>query len=170
MTISNFISISRILLLPLFVYYLSIEDGTVKIFALSAVIVFTDYLDGFLARKLNQVSEMGKILDPIADKLTAVTAGIGLVLYRDFPFWALAVVIVRDVLILLAGMTIIRKKNVIPVSNILGKITVTVLAFTYIAYILRIETVREYLLYTAVVLLLVSLVNYYIKNFKAYFS
>lgn len=81
LTLANFVTLTRILILPLFVYFFYQEK------MLYAVLVlcfsgFTDYLDGTIARRFNQVSELGKVLDPVADKLTQIT--IAVMLFLEF--------------------------------------------------------------------------------------
>ena len=80
MTIPNLLSVVRILLVPAFVYYFLQGDKTTAIILL-AVSGLTDFLDGKIARKFNQISAMGKLLDPLADKLTQVAIAVVLFWY-----------------------------------------------------------------------------------------
>jgi len=168
LNVSNILSVSRILILPFIVYFLSRSDGLPAVLMLSFVAGLTDFLDGYLARKLNQVTDIGKILDPVADKLCIVGVGIGVVLFRDFPLWALMVIVLRDVIILFFGFSIKRKRKIIAVSNMFGKVTVTLLSIVMLAYMARLDSVKVYLLYISLVFLLFSLVNYYRTNYLPY--
>ena len=89
--ISNILSLSRILLLPLIIFGLTKTTNSYKIFTLSvmALSMVTDSLDGYMARKLNEVSALGKILDPVGDKLCIGVVAIAVTILRDFPWWAM---------------------------------------------------------------------------------
>ena len=164
-TIPNALSCLRILLTPFMLYYLSREDGHIEILVLLLVAVVSDFFDGFLARKLDQISNLGKILDPLADKVVVVTLCVGLVFFRDFPLWALSLIIFRDVVILLSGLYIVRKRAYVPMSNILGKITVNMYALLILVYIFDIEPLKNYVLLLSVIFLIISLYVYYYTEF-----
>jgi len=96
LTIPNFLSLLRLAMLPTFVSLFA--DGRVVagswFFGLLAA---TDFVDGYIARRFNQVSELGKILDPIADRLVFFV-GIGAAMYYDYlPVWFGVVILVREV-------------------------------------------------------------------------
>ncbi|MFC1561589.1 CDP-alcohol phosphatidyltransferase family protein [candidate division KSB1 bacterium] len=166
MTIANFFSVLRVLLLPLLLYYIAADKDPVLIMSVFLIMVLTDYLDGFLARAMNQITQVGKILDPVADKICTLSVGIALVIYRDFPWWAMVVIIGRDSAILAFGYRIIRQRKKIPVSNIIGKITVTLVVAAFFAYLFKYNFIKLYLLYLMVFFLLVSAVNYYWISFR----
>jgi cardiolipin synthase len=103
-TVPNLLSLLRILTIPVFVALL-LHHGTelAGLLVLGAV-VSTDWVDGYVARHTGQVSNLGKLLDPIADRL-ALIAGLAALVARDaIPLWAALLVIVRDLAILLAGL------------------------------------------------------------------
>ena len=160
-TIPNALSCLRILLTPFILYYLSREEGYIEITVLVVVAIVSDFLDGFFARKLNQISELGRILDPLADKIAVGAVCVGLVFFRDFPLWALCLIIFRDVVILLFGLYIVWKRAYVPRSNILGKITVNVYAVLVVSYIFDIEPFKQYILYLSMIFLILSLYGYY---------
>ena len=81
----------------------------------------TDWLDGYFARRLNQVTQTGLILDPLADKVLAAGLVLLLIFYRDFPIWLASVIVGRDLLLLLAGLILMRKSDSVPSSNLTGK-------------------------------------------------
>ncbi len=103
--IPNILSLSRIILIPLFVYLLAIPTVKSRILALAVfgLASLTDLLDGWIARKLNQESEMGKFLDPLADKFLVVSALAAIIVldpYMEiFDFWMIIIIVGRDVLI-----------------------------------------------------------------------
>jgi cardiolipin synthase len=106
-TVPNFLSFIRILLIPVFVL-LILHHGTEEAgLLLLGAVVATDWIDGYVARHTGQVSNVGKVLDPVADRL-AITAALLAIVARDaFPLWAALLVIVRDGLILIAGVALL---------------------------------------------------------------
>ncbi len=102
-TVPNLLSLVRILLIPVFVLLLLRRGTEAAGLILLAVVVSTDWIDGYIARHTGQVSNVGKLLDPIADRL-AIAAGLIALVVRDaFPLWAALLVIVRDVVVMVAG-------------------------------------------------------------------
>lgn len=162
MTIPNLISLLRLFLIIPAAYYLW-HDNLITLTILIIVGVASDYLDGILARRLNQISELGKILDPLADKLSIGVCMMILYLKNDLPFWLLLIVIVRDVAILLAGLFYIKKYKIVIPSNMIGKITVNVLSATVIAYIYHLETIAQIFTPLAVLFVIISSYSYLIR-------
>jgi cardiolipin synthase (CMP-forming) len=118
MTTANKITIVRILLVPFFiaqvVYYLTVGDEIHRFLAIVAfgLAAFSDGLDGYIARHYNQRSELGAILDPLADKLLLVSAVVLLSFHNQsyltpLPIWLTLIILSRDVLLLL-GMVVIH--------------------------------------------------------------
>lgn len=140
-TFSNLLSAFRaVLAFP--IGYLILKDATLfrwEITILILIASLTDYADGFLARKLNQVTETGKILDPIADKIAISIIIIALIIIQRIPLWFGVLVIFRDLTIMLGSYRIMKMKKVTLQSNWVGKWTVTILAF----YILSVIVLRD---------------------------
>jgi cardiolipin synthase (CMP-forming) len=111
-TVPNLLSFIRILLIPVFVL-LILHHGTeaAGLLVLGAVVA-TDWIDGYIARHTNQVSNLGKLLDPVADRLAITAALIAIVIRDAFPLWAALLVIVRDALILVAGLVLLAAYKV----------------------------------------------------------
>jgi CDP-diacylglycerol--glycerol-3-phosphate 3-phosphatidyltransferase len=110
--------------------------------------ILTDFLDGFFARKLNQITDLGKLLDPLADKITIF--GVYLILAlpireTPLPFWFLIVLFIRDMTILTCGYLIYRKRKIVVKSNIWGKSTSTILAAMLVSYVLNLIPVTPWL-------------------------
>ena len=106
-TVPNIITMVRIALLPVFVSLMA-DDRVVAGSWFFGLLAFTDWIDGYIARRFNQVSEFGKVLDPVADRLIFFV-GIGTVMYfHHFPIWLGIVILVREVsiAILMVGATI----------------------------------------------------------------
>ncbi|MCW4459380.1 CDP-alcohol phosphatidyltransferase family protein [Microbacterium sp. MPKO10] len=106
-TLPNLLSFARLALVPVFLILL-VEGNDVAALIVLGVSGLTDFLDGFLARRLNQVTRLGQILDPAADRLYIVAALLGLG-WRDLiPFWLAVVIIARDVMLLVLGGVLAR--------------------------------------------------------------
>jgi cardiolipin synthase len=111
LTIPNAISFLRIALVPVFVFLIVDRDTTAVGFTVFAIVLATDWLDGVVARGLGQVSEVGKVLDPIADRI-AIAAGLVALVARDaFPFWAAVPILLRDALVLVAGILLLARSG-----------------------------------------------------------
>jgi cardiolipin synthase (CMP-forming) len=103
LTVPNVLSAARIALIPVFVILLLDADTRVPGFVLLAVLASTDWVDGAIARRTGQVTELGKVLDPVADRLALAAALITFLAVDAIPLWAALLVLVRDALILVAG-------------------------------------------------------------------
>jgi CDP-diacylglycerol--glycerol-3-phosphate 3-phosphatidyltransferase len=139
LNLPNAITISRILVLPVCAYALfknGGEDSTWRIIAwcLFFIVGLTDLLDGRLARRRNTVTELGKFLDPVADKAMIGTAMIGLSILGDLPWWITIVILTREI-----GITVFRvaviKRGVIP-ANRGGKMKTIAQGFAVGFYVL----------------------------------
>ncbi|MCU0452330.1 MAG: CDP-alcohol phosphatidyltransferase family protein [Bacteroidetes bacterium] len=140
-TLSNFLSLSRIvLLLPFAIFLLSETPGDRTWAALIALVaVATDYFDGAVARARHEVTEIGKIIDPVADKIVVGTAVILLVITGDLAGWVAAVIVLRDLLIVAGSLLIRRRKKIVVQSNWPGKVAVGAFAVLIILGVLRPE-------------------------------
>lgn len=138
-TWANLFSVLRIVVLPGVAYGLSRDDrlGVLLCIILFAFAAITDFLDGYLARRLNQISRLGIALDPIADKIFAGVTIIFLVIYREMPIWLAIVVVGRDLLILSAAALLLRGRQISLPSNLVGKYTFGVIAFLLGSYVIR---------------------------------
>jgi len=121
LTIPNVLSMFRLALVPVFLMLL--VDGS-DVFALIVLVVAsaTDFLDGVLARRLDQVTRLGQLLDPAADRLFIFAALIGLAIRDIVPWWLVAVIVARDVALVVLGIVLANHGyGPIPVHH-LGKI------------------------------------------------
>ncbi len=130
LTASNLLSISRaILALPFAVVMLSpLPDKNLYGAIIMIVAAVTDKLDGVLARSLGQITEWGKILDPIADKIAVASVGIVLIILGRLPLWYVVVIVCRDLIILTGGIYLKRSKGIVLPSNEAGKWAVGIIA------------------------------------------
>ena len=121
LTVANGITAVRLLGLPLFVW-LAAGIGAYGMAFLTLVIVgSTDWVDGYVARRFDQVTKIGKLIDPLIDRAMLATAAFTLLALGFIPWWIVALVVGRDVALLLAGFILFKGRNPnIPVSN-MGK-------------------------------------------------
>ena len=101
-TAANLLSFARILALPIIVIDLA-GERLLRALILLAIFAATDWLDGYVARRFDQVSRLGQLLDPISDRALFVVVGIGFVVGDLLPLWALLVLVARDVLVMGGG-------------------------------------------------------------------
>ncbi len=141
-TFSNFLSILRVLLIPVLWYTLDMERATgeliYKYYSIVVVtlIVLSDFLDGFLARLLNQVSRLGQFLDPVSDKIAALLGCILIIYYKDFPIWVGIFIFVRDIINVIAGFLIFSEKDIQVRPNMWGKCTAASLGVAGYVYVI----------------------------------
>ncbi|MBN1799392.1 MAG: CDP-alcohol phosphatidyltransferase family protein [Spirochaetales bacterium] len=138
--IPNLLSLSRFLCAPLVFYFFSLAGWTGKILTLGflTLLFLTDFFDGYLARKLNQESDLGRILDPLADKLLILLLLVALIIYRDLPLYVLFIVLGRDLAILIGGLYITLAKKIVLESNIWGKAATVCMMAAVLIYVLDI--------------------------------
>ena len=122
--IPNILSIIRILLVPVFLLVLFVK-GDIAL----AVIIFllagaTDMVDGYLARRNNWITKLGKVLDPIADKLMQFTVLISFWIKGILPWWFVLTFFVKDGVTLIMGAIVIKRRSVVVVSKWYGKLAV----------------------------------------------
>jgi cardiolipin synthase len=122
LTIPNVISFLRIALIPVFVVLIVDLDTTRAGLVLFVVVVATDWVDGALARATGQVSDLGKVLDPVADRLAIAAGLIALVVADAFPLWAALLILVRDVTVLIAGLVLLSTRRARIEVRHLGKV------------------------------------------------
>ncbi len=175
MTLANWLTVGRILLVPFFVisltYYEPGKDGyrylAFWIFVAAAV---TDALDGYIARRFNQKSDFGTLIDPLADKVLVIAGFLTIYFSPAFlikpPVWIVIVIVSRDILIVLGLLLIyISTQKVTVQPNMLGKITTTFQMVT-LASILLLLPISPVFWYITVVLTIFSGVIYIVREGK----
>jgi CDP-diacylglycerol--glycerol-3-phosphate 3-phosphatidyltransferase len=168
-TLSNGLSFLRLLMTIPFWFLLDFfhEDwGRLSLIFLALIGALTDWLDGYFARKLNQVTEFGKIIDPIADKICIGGMIIKMYLIGVIDPLLFYLIIGRDVLIFVAGVFLSYYLNKVLPSNILGKITVSSIALYILIVFLQIDSesmVKLSVYFTTIILIIVSIVAYAIR-------
>lgn len=173
--ISNILSGFRLVIVPLLFMLIYQKKYTLAVF-LGCIAVISDILDGFFARLLNQHSELGYILDPIADKC-AIGAGIfALILSSpnlEFPIWAFIAIILRDSAIVIGNVILAIKAKMITRSNLWGKCTSFSLSITVIFYLVSsleyplVNSIKIYLLYISLAFVVISFISYFRHMLRA---
>ncbi len=167
-TLSNMLSMLR-LLLAVPIWFLikenSVHQVNIDAFIVCVIASMTDVLDGYIARKRNEITEFGKIIDPLADKIAVGAVVIKLYLINLIPSYYLSIVVARDLLIFIGGIYTTRKIGKVLPSNILGKITVINIGVIILLILLNLNNNLAFnLLYVSSILLMfVSLVGYSIR-------
>lgn len=175
--ISNQISLLRILLIIPTVYLLLYKPeesySTAIIIVLLVTMYITDLLDGYLARRLDQVSETGKILDPLADKIVVVAIVLILFLQHKIETWFFVIVITRDIMILIFGLYLKSRKRIVLMSNYPGKAAVLSIGIIMLLTIINtqntelLDALIRYMYYVSVMLILYSLILYFMRFKKS---
>ncbi|MCI8976997.1 CDP-diacylglycerol--glycerol-3-phosphate 3-phosphatidyltransferase [bacterium 1xD8-48] len=169
MNLPNKLTMFRVILIPFFIVFLLASLTPYdKWIALVIFIIasLTDLLDGKIARKYNLVTNFGKFMDPLADKLLVCSALICLIELDKIPSWMVIVIIAREFII--SGFRLVASDNgVVIAASYWGKFKTTfqmVAVCLLIADIAALTVVTQIILWIAVVLTVVSLTDYLIKN------
>ncbi len=169
LNLPNFLTGFRLLLVPIFIYYLTLFNDSAFNQWVAGIFYFvaamTDVLDGYLARKNNQITNWGKIADPIADKALTGAAFIGLSILAVIPWWIAIVILVREIAVTLLRFYVI-KRGVIPASRG-GKAKTLSQNIAIVAFLLPLPNFLEFfpitVLYLALVLTVVTGIDYVVK-------
>ena len=173
MNLPNKLTTLRVIMIPFFVFFLLWQNGenyTFRMIALALFIIasLTDLLDGKIARKYNLVTNFGKFMDPIADKLLVCSALICLIELNALPAWMVIIIISREFII--SGFRLIASDNgVVIAASYWGKFKTTFQMVSVVLLILDIPAlafVTTICVWIALVLTIVSLVDYIYKNHK----
>ena len=173
MNLPNKLTVLRVLLIPFFVVALLWEHGESQTMRYVAATIFivaslTDLLDGKIARKYNLVTNFGKFMDPLADKLLVCSALICLIELRQLPAWMVIVIISREFII--SGFRLVASDNgVVIAASYWGKFKTTFQMIAVILLIIRnpvLSRVTDIFVWVAVALTVISLVDYLAKNHR----
>lgn len=136
LTIPNLLSLIRLLLIPVILWlYIGLENHrwTIAVIILSGL---TDVVDGFIAREFDMISDFGKILDPVADKLTQGALILCLAVTHEWMKWLIIVFLVKECAMLIMGYLVIRKEDKVGSAQWHGKLNTVVLYGTMCVLIL----------------------------------
>ena len=171
MNLPNKLTILRVIMIPFFVFSLLVYDGTNQYLRYVATVIFvvaslTDLLDGKIARKYNLVTNFGKFMDPLADKLLVCSALICMVELNQLPAWMVIVIISREFII--SGFRLVASdKGVVIAASYWGKWKTTFQMIGVVLLILNIEklsVVTTIVIWIALILTVISLIDYIVKN------
>ncbi len=175
MNLPNKLTIFRVILIPFFLVFLLLPElpflpspqwGSWIALAIFVIASFTDMLDGKIARKYNLITDFGKFMDPLADKLLVCSALIALIELGRIPAWMVIVIIAREFII--SGFRLIAvDKGVVIAASYWGKFKTVFQMIAVCLLIVDIPVLRvatQVILWIAVILTIVSLVDYLIKN------
>lgn len=168
MNIPNQLTTLRVILIPVFMFFYTYNFTAGNVIAAIVFIVasLTDFLDGHLARKWNLVTNFGKIMDPFADKLLVLTALIYLAISGIIPGWPVIIIIGRELLVT-SLRALAADNGIILAARNLGKFKTVSQMFAIIFLILGWQLVGSILLYIAVALTIISLVDYLVQLSKS---
>lgn len=167
LTIPNILSLFRIFILVPFVFFV-LKSNYIVAGLILIISGLTDLFDGYIARKLNQVTHLGEMLDPTADKLTLMTVMIcvSMKFPKIFPF--MIVLVTKEILMLMAGMVLLKNKKTPPPSKWYGKISTVVFYISVIIiigmeafYNLNSDALNTTLMFITSVCMLYSLWRYF---------
>ena len=162
--VPNALTLVRILLLPVVVWRFVLGDTTGALIVYMTAML-TDALDGIIARKTNQITALGKLLDPIADKLCLVTL-LGLfVSAGEIPLWVLAIILFKEAMMVIGG-GVALKHGIVVYALPIGKITTVTFVLSMLARFLSMPSLADILLWISVALSMVALVWYAIDLMK----
>lgn len=173
MNLPNKLTVLRMILIPFFVISLMAYGGTNQTLRYVAVVIFiiaslTDLLDGKIARKYNLVTNFGKFMDPLADKLLVCSALICLIELGQLPAWMVIIIVSREFII--SGFRLVAaEQGIVIAASYWGKFKTTFQMIAVILMIVNIEALSVVTLlctWIALILTVISLVDYIAKNHK----
>ena len=171
MNLPNKITIFRVFMIPIFLVFMLVEPINYGSYIAAGIFIFaalTDLLDGYIARKNNLITNFGKFMDPIADKLLVSSALICLVELDLIPSWVVIVIIAREFII--NGFRLIASDNgVVIAASWWGKVKTNVQIVMIVMLIINLDNtfmnvLEQVAIYLSVFMTIVSLVDYLIKN------
>ena len=166
-TFPNVLSMARLVIVLPVAYLILVDGSLLWILGLVALAIATDYFDGRLARWSHSVSEWGKVLDPLADKIGGGLVVAALTIEGSLPLWFLVVILARDVLIMIGGEIIFRRTGIVVMSLFSGKLAVTAVSITILAALLQADPpIMQFCLVAATVLLAYSYLRYFVRFFR----
>ena len=171
MNLPNKLTVMRVILIPFFVAALLYDNGSSQTMRVVANVIFivaslTDLFDGKIARKYNLVTNFGKFMDPLADKLLVCSALICLIQLGQLPAWVVIIIISREFII--SGFRLVASDNgVVIAASYWGKFKTTFQMIGVVLLIFNIpvlSTLTTIIVWIALALTVISLVDYIVKN------
>jgi CDP-diacylglycerol--glycerol-3-phosphate 3-phosphatidyltransferase len=166
----NLISLFRLLLIiPCTVLFQNISNNnSIRYYILTLCLTayLSDILDGFIARRTNQVSEFGKIIDPLADKVLVGVIILNLFFIHQIPAYYLIIILLRDIFIFIGGILVTKKIGKVLPSNMLGKLTVLSIGLFILIIIMQFSpesSLYKIFLFMSIILSFASIAGYILR-------
>ncbi len=160
-TAANMLSIARMVIAPWMFVLISSGDQKEMVYTIALLAYISDLLDGYLARARNEVTEWGKVLDPLADKIFIASVCLGMIWSGQLSIWYIAIVLVRDILIIIAGLFFANKSDYVLPSTYVGKATVLTIILVLVCAFAGIDGLYLQIAYVVSALMIVySLIHY----------
>jgi len=170
MNIPNFLTVVRFCLIPVFVYTYVFQQNVWLALFILIMSGLTDILDGYIARRFNQITRWGMAFDPIADKLTQITTAFCIAYMGEWTMWiAFAFLLVKELLMIIYGIKLYKKKDVVVPANWYGKVAT---CFFYAVFVILLaggsmpEIAKEVIVIAAVLFGIFAFVRYAMLFFK----
>lgn len=166
-TVPNMLTFSRLVILPVILYFIALDTtmSTWIAFVLLLVISGTDLLDGYMARRLHEKSNFGRMIDPVIDKICLDAIIITLAFTSELPIWYMIFLVLRDLFLIVGGMFLIFNKQIIMESNWPGKLSFASNVLVIITYLFAIEPLKFIAIMVATAVVSISTINYFIIPF-----
>jgi CDP-diacylglycerol--glycerol-3-phosphate 3-phosphatidyltransferase len=170
MNLPNKLTLLRVIIIPFFVYFLMYTSLKYVALALFIIASLTDLLDGKIARKYNLVTNFGKFMDPLADKLLVCSALICFVEMKLLPSWIVIIIISREFII--SGFRLLAvEQGIVIAANYLGKIKTTCQMIMILLLIAQLpfavfDVLEQIFIWVSLIMTVVSLVSYLYENRK----
>lgn len=139
--VPNYLTVFRLFVVPI-IFSLILLDYYLSAFIFFVIASLTDILDGRIARKYDLITDWGKLMDPLADKITQISTLSALIIKGIIPFWILVVLTTKEIIMISIGFSLYKKKKVTVHSKWYGKIA-TVLFFVAIVFSLLSEVITS---------------------------
>ena len=173
MTLASKITLVRVAFIPVYMVFMYLSGGQTNVWMWIAFSVFilasvTDFLDGYIARKYNQISDFGKFLDPLADKLLTIAAMVMFCQWGSMPAWALMLILTREFAVTGLRLVAVGKGNVIA-AGWSGKVK-TVCTMVGLCVMMAFPTVNWIAISVTAVIVLTTVysgIEYFVRNWKS---
>jgi len=143
-----------------------LDNNVVMTLIIGGLAILSDYLDGYFARGREEITDLGKVLDPLADKIFFGTSAVIMILQGLIPQYLAFIIIGRDILIFLGGIYIKSKTGIVVASNMTGKIAVNVAAIVLIGILMEWDGFYSYGSALTALFFIYSFVIYVLKAYK----
>ncbi len=167
MNLPNKITVARIIMVPVFIWVLlsGIENSRLIAAGIFIIASITDFVDGYLARKYGLITDFGKLMDPMADKILVASALIALVQVGRISVWPVVIILAREFLIT-SFRSLAASKGLVIAASIWGKIKTNTQIFAIILLLLTSSRYADAVLWVSVASTILSAVDYIGKNKK----